>query len=77
MIAINNCLNDWINNKPKVDNKLSWLTEWGSLRYAANAVFLGLITYDKFSTDENFTVKDQFLSWAKQQVDYILGDNSL
>lgn len=51
MNAINNHLNDWINNKPKVDNKLSWLAEWGSLRYAANAAFLGLIVYDNFGED--------------------------
>ena len=51
-------MNDWINNKPKVDGKLSWLVEWGSLRYAANAAFLGLITYDNFGNDSGFTVKN-------------------
>ena len=63
--AINNHLNDWINNKPKVDNKLSWLLEWGSLRYAANAVFLGYITYDNFKDNSEFTVKNSFENWAK------------
>ena len=65
MNAINTHLNDWINNKSKVEGKLSWLVEWGSLRYAANAAFLGLITHDKFGDDAGFTVKNSFLPWAK------------
>ena len=65
MNAINTHLNDWIYNKPKVDGRLSWLVEWGSLRYAANAAFLGLIIYDNFGNDSGFTVKNAFLPWAK------------
>lgn len=65
MKIINKHLYDWIYNKPKVDNKLSWLTKWGSLRYSANTTLLGLIVYDYFSNDSEFTVKKDFLNWAK------------
>lgn len=75
MEKINGHLLEWF-NKPKVEGKFSFLSEWGGLRYAANTAFLALIALDKFSGDVNFTAKNQVELWAKGNIDYMLGDNS-
>jgi len=52
---------------------LAWLDQWGSLRYAANTAFLALIA--SRIPDMPHAARDQV--FAKQQIDYILGDNPL
>lgn len=49
---------------------LAWLDRWGSLRYAANTAFLAFVYGD--------TVRDPrgiYQSFARRQINYILGDN--
>ena len=76
MIALNKHIHHWIHNVKKIESKLSWILRWGSLRYAANTVFLSLIVYDHFGDNPNLTVKPQLLGWAKNNIDYMLGSNS-
>jgi hypothetical protein len=45
MRKIDQYINSWL-SKPKIEDKLSWHEEKGSLRYAANSAFLALIAYD-------------------------------
>ena len=62
----------WINGEYPVHitkGGLAWLSEWGSLRYAANTAFLAGVYYDTVRKDARY---DKF---AREQIDYILGDN--
>ncbi len=50
--------------------KLAWMDQWGSLRYAANTAFLAMVY--------SLRVEDpggRFESFARRQIDYILGKN--
>ena len=72
-----NDVEDWLdawtedsNIVTHTDGGLAWLTQWGSLRYAANTAFLAGIYAD--------TVNDpngQYDDFATRQINYILGDN--
>ncbi|MDG2055586.1 MAG: glycoside hydrolase family 9 protein [Phycisphaerales bacterium] len=49
---------------------LAWLSEWGSLRYAANTAFIAFVYAD--------TVEDpdgRYQQFGEQQINYMLGDN--
>ncbi len=49
-----------------------YLSTWGSARYNTAAQFIALV-YDKYNYGEASTYSE----WAKSQMDYLLGDNSL
>ncbi len=51
---------------------LAWLDQWGSLRYAATTAFLALV-YSRSLSDE--MRKARYHDFAREQIDYILGDN--
>jgi len=51
---------------------LAWLDQWGSLRYAANTSFLALI-YSSVTTDA--IKKTKYTTFARNQIQYILGNN--
>tara|TARA_B100001059_G_scaffold173662_1_gene173873 strand:+ start:5965 stop:8757 length:2793 start_codon:yes stop_codon:yes gene_type:complete len=50
---------------------LSWLDQWGSLRYAANTSFIAF-AYAELVGD---TPDGRYRSYGEQQINYILGDN--
>lgn len=58
---------------PTTKGGLAWLDQWGSLRYAANTAMLALIA--SRIPGVAHAARDQ--AFAKQQIDYILGDNPL
>lgn len=65
-------LNSWLpgGSVSYTEGGLAWLSQWGSLRYAANTAFLAGVYGD--------TVNDpsgQYGAFASRQIDYILGDN--
>ncbi len=65
-------LDQWINGEGSVKRTaggLAWLSEWGSLRYAANTAFLAGVYNDTVREDARY---DKFVT---EQIDYILGDN--
>jgi len=49
---------------------LAWLTQWGSLRSTANTAFLAGVYSDNVNDKDNL-----YSEFAKEQIDYILGDN--
>ena len=49
---------------------LAWLDQWGSLRYSANTAFIAGV-YSDTVNDHG----DRYENFAKDQIDYILGDN--
>ncbi|MEO0540806.1 MAG: glycoside hydrolase family 9 protein [Cyanobacteria bacterium P01_A01_bin.105] len=64
-------LNHWANGAIKITaGGLAWLDEWGALRYSANTAFLAGVYSDTVNAAQG-----QFDQFARQQVDYILGDN--
>ena len=50
---------------------LAWLSEWGSLRYAANTAFLAMAYVDLVGDAPD----GRYLAFAEQQINYALGDN--
>lgn len=63
-------------DKPKVEGKLSFGSEWGALGITSNSLLIALILLDKFPTYTQLTVKDAIYPWAKDNIDYMLGNNS-
>jgi endoglucanase len=51
---------------------LAWLDQWGSLRYAANTSYLALV-YSSVTTDA--AKKTKYTTFARSQIQYILGSN--
>ena len=49
---------------------LAWLTQWGSLRYAANTAFCAQVYADHVNDPEM-----RYSNFAKAQADYMLGSN--
>lgn len=62
----------WINEVPKTNAGLRVNSRWGSLRYSANMAYIAL-TYSDVVNDS--TKKQRYITFAKSQIDYILGDN--
>jgi len=58
-----------INSAPKTPKGLVFLSEWGSLRHAANAVFVCLQAAGAGINPELYR------TFAKTQIDYMLGDS--
>ncbi|MGD9200536.1 MAG: glycoside hydrolase family 9 protein [Chitinispirillia bacterium] len=52
---------------------LSWIRQWGPLRYAANTAFAAFVYSDL--SDISSKKKDNYYKWAKTQIDYALGSN--
>ncbi|NEQ51819.1 MAG: glycosyl hydrolase family 9 [Leptolyngbya sp. SIO3F4] len=64
-------LNNWLFGGIKTtDGGLTWLNQWGSLRYSANTAFLAGI----YSDTVNFA-QGQYSEFSRSQIDYILGNN--
>ena len=49
---------------------LAWLDQWGSLRYSANTAFIAGVYSDTVND-----YGDRYANFAKDQIDYLLGDN--
>ncbi len=68
-------LNNWIkgvNGIKYTSGGLAFLNQWGSLRYSSTTAFIALVyAKDLNNSDE----KNSLISFAKGQIDYILGDN--
>jgi len=70
---VKNELNTWINKEvPTTPGGLRVRLEWGSLRYATAVSFISLMYSDLLATE---TEKEPYISFAKSQIDYALGDN--
>ena len=65
-------LNYWVDGIQKTTGGLAFLSEWGSLRYSSTASFMALL-YAKGLDDGQ--QKTDYITFAKGQIDYILGDN--
>lgn len=67
--TVSNTLDDLISDTDyKTPQGFYYFTDWGSNRYNSNTQVIGLI-YDKYNDTDKYT------TWAKSQMDYILGDN--
>ncbi|MDD7184263.1 MAG: glycoside hydrolase family 9 protein [Ruminococcus sp.] len=55
---------------------LAYLMNWGSLRHAANTVWISEIACDTIFAGDSAKV-DKYSKWAKSQIDYMFGDNGL
>lgn len=51
---------------------LAWLSEWGSLRYAAKTAFLAFVYSDSVKSPWK---KRKYAAFAERQINYILGNN--
>jgi hypothetical protein len=65
-------LNHWLNGVNRTDGGLAFLDQWGSLRYSSTASFMALLYAQGLNSGEQ---KDNYIAFAKGQMDYILGDN--
>ncbi len=54
---------------------LAWIDEWGSNRYAANTSFLALQYADLLGERGETARADALNAFARDQIDYMLGDN--
>lgn len=70
--AIETHLNHWKNGVSRTTGGLAFLDKWGSLRYSSTASFMALL-YAKGLDDGQ--QKTDYITFAKGQMDYILGDN--
>jgi hypothetical protein len=70
--AIETHLNYWLNGVTYTSGGLAFLDRWGSLRYASTTSFIALL-YAKDLTPS--LLQNQYINFAKGQIDYILGDN--
>ncbi|HEY8464437.1 MAG TPA: glycoside hydrolase family 9 protein [Bacillota bacterium] len=61
-------LDYWINGAPTTPGGVKYINSWGALRYTAAECMLAVVYYK--------TTNDQrYLNFAKEQIDYILGNN--
>ena len=60
---------------PKTPGGLPHLRPWGTIRYASNQSLLALIYSDKVTTDP--VLQARYTGFAKDMVDYALGDNPI
>lgn len=60
----------WMNTVRTTPGGLKWLTGWGVCKYPAAESMIMLVHYKN-------TGEKKYLDFAKQQIDYILGDNPL
>jgi len=65
-------LNHWLNGVTYTEGGLAFLDQWGSLRYSSTTAFMALL----YAKDLNNTQqRNDYINFAKGQIDYILGDN--
>jgi len=74
-------LDFWIDgyNGKKIEytpDGLAYLMSWGSLRHAANTVWLSELACDTIFKGDSAKV-DKYTKWSKSQIDYMFGDNNL
>ncbi len=65
-------LNHWIHKEKRTKGGLVFADKWGSLQYAANLAFTALVYADFVPSESK---KQEYISFAKSQIDYILGKN--
>jgi len=65
-------LNYWLNGINYTDGGLAFLDRWGSLRYSSTTAFMALLYAQGLPVSQQ---KIDYISFAKGQIDYILGDN--
>lgn len=68
--AMNFNLDYWMNSLTKTPGGLSYLDSWGALRYASAEAFIAMRYYE-------LTGNESIKSFAKSQIDYMLGSNPL
>jgi endoglucanase len=61
-------LDYWINDAPATPGGVKYINSWGALRYTAAECMLALVYYKTAG-------KAEYLNFAKEQIDYILGKN--
>lgn len=66
--ALTSSLNYWKNSVPKSNGGLKILDSWGTLRYTSAECLLALVYYKLYKDESAKT-------FAKSQIDYILGNN--
>ena len=66
--AVKYSVDYWINNVPTTSGGMKYLTQWGCLRYSAAQ---SMIATQYYALTKDSAAK----SFAKKQIDYILGDN--
>ncbi len=68
----------WMHGVPRTPGGMAWLTSWGSARYNTMTSFLALV-YRKHLIEqgEQPALQQQYLNFATEQVNYVLGDNPL
>jgi hypothetical protein len=58
----------YMTDAPRTDGGVVYINSWGALRYTAAECMLALVHY-------KYTENEDYLNFAKEQIDYILGDN--
>ncbi|MBI5557197.1 MAG: glycoside hydrolase family 9 protein [Deltaproteobacteria bacterium] len=73
-----NFLNYWTHGIAHTPGGMAWLSQWGSARYPAATAFLALV-YRKHLLAVNLgpQLRENYLKFATEQVNYVLGDNPL
>lgn len=61
-------LDYWMNNAPTTPGGVKYINSWGALRYTAAECMLALVYYKT-------TGRTEYLNFAKEQIDYMLGNN--
>ncbi|HYH04947.1 MAG TPA: glycoside hydrolase family 9 protein [Bacillota bacterium] len=61
-------LNYWMTQAPKTPGGVKYINSWGALRYTAAECMMAVVYYKT-------TGKTEYLNFAKEQIDYILGKN--
>ena len=70
--SIENHFNYWLHNISYSSGGLAFLSEWGSLRYSSTTAFMALLYAEELPIGEK---RSELISFAKDQIDYILGVN--
>ncbi|MRJ02567.1 MAG: hypothetical protein GXO19_04120, partial [Epsilonproteobacteria bacterium] len=70
--AIEENLNYWLNEITYTPGGLAFLDGWGSLRYASTQAFISLLYAKSLPAGPQ---RERLISFAKSQIDYILGKN--
>jgi endoglucanase len=61
-------LNYWINGVAATPGGVKYINSWGALRYTAAECMMAVVYYKA-------TGEEKYLTFAKEQIDYMLGDN--
>lgn len=58
------------------EDGLAYLMNWGPLRHATTTAWVAMLASDTIFAD-NSTLAEKYNNWAKSQMDYCFGDNSM